>query len=136
MPGRRWTSGSIPQFWIAAKSLWRRRDESEMVRLGSVNDVPVGAARTFAFPTEHDPCVLVRADENSFVAYSQKCTHLSCAVVPHVEEGVIRCPCHEGFFDLASGRPISGPPRRPLSRVRLEVRGGEIFAAGIDERTA
>lgn len=127
---------TVGQFWIAAQSWWRRRsDESGLVRLASVNELPVGAMQTFAFPTEHDPCVLVRPDERTFVAYSQKCTHLSCAVVPRVEEGVIRCPCHEGFFDLASGRPISGPPRRPLSRVRLEVRGDQIFAAGLEERT-
>jgi Rieske Fe-S protein len=55
--------------------------------------------------------------------------------VPRVEEGVIRCPCHEGIFDLASGRPLAGPPRRPLSRVRLDVRGGDLFAVGIEERT-
>ena len=127
---------TVGQFWIAAQSWWRQRGgESDRVRLASVNDLPVGAMQTFAFPTEHDPCVLVRSDERTFVAYSQKCTHLSCAVVPRVEEGVIRCPCHEGFFDLASGRPISGPPRRPLSRVRLEIRGDQIFAAGVDERT-
>jgi len=127
---------TVGQFWIAAEN-WRRRrrGQPEMVRLTSMRELPVGATQVFAYPTEHDPCILVRSDERTLVAYSQKCTHLSCAVLPRVEEGVIRCPCHEGFFDLASGRPIAGPPRRPLSRVRLEVRGGDIFAAGVDERT-
>jgi Rieske Fe-S protein len=46
------------------------------------------------------------------------------------------CPCHEGTFDLATGRPVAGPPRRPLPRVRLEVRGDEIFASGLELRTA
>ena len=127
---------TVGQFWIAAQNWWRRRrGEPPMVRLGSVDDVPVGESRTFAYPTEHDPCVLVRSADRTFVAYSQRCTHLSCAVVPRVEEGVIRCPCHEGFFDLASGRPIAGPPRRPLSRVRLEIRDGGVFANGVEERT-
>jgi len=123
------------QFWIAMQNWWRRRSGSGTVRLASVNDVPVGATHTFTYPTEHDPCILVRLDQGTFLAYSQKCTHLSCAVVPRVEEGVIRCPCHEGFFDLASGRPIAGPPRRPLSIVRLDIRGDEIFASGIENRT-
>jgi len=123
------------QFWIAMQNWWRRRSGPGIVRLASVDDVPVGATHTFTFPTEHDPCILVRPDERTFLAYSQKCTHLSCAVVPRVEDGVIRCPCHEGFFDLASGRPIAGPPRRPLSIVRLDIRGNEIFAAGIEDRT-
>jgi Rieske Fe-S protein len=123
------------QLWIAARSWWRERGESGEVRLTAVADLPVGSTQTFAYPTDHDPCVLIRTADRSFVAYSQKCTHLSCAVVPRVEEGVIRCPCHEGYFDLATGRPIAGPPRRPLSRVRLDVRGGEIFAAGVEDRT-
>jgi nitrite reductase/ring-hydroxylating ferredoxin subunit len=124
------------QFWIAAQNWWRRRrGETELVRLASVTELPIGTARTFAYPTEHDPCILVRTGERTFVAYIQKCTHLSCAVLPDVEEGVIRCPCHDGVFDLASGRPIAGPPRRPLSQVQFRIRGDEIFAAGIEERT-
>src|SRR5262249_25143256 len=128
---------TVGQGWIAVQN-WRRRrrGQPKIVRLASVNDMPVGTAQTFAYPTEHDPCMLVRSDERRFLAYSQKCTHLSCAVVPRVEEGVIRCPCHEGLFDLASGRPIAGPPRRPLSIVRLDIRGNEIFATGLEERTA
>jgi Rieske Fe-S protein len=80
--------------------------------------------------------VLVRTADRTFVAYSQKCTHLSCAVLPQVAAGVIRCPCHDGLFDLASGRPLAGPPRRPLSRVTLQFNGDQIFATGVEERTA
>jgi Rieske Fe-S protein len=53
-----------------------------------------------------------------------------------VAAGVLRCPCHHGLFDLATGRPLAGPPRRPLDRIRLDIRGGEIFAVGVEERTA
>ena len=127
------TSG---QFWIAAHNWWRRRvGQLEIRRIASLNDVPVGGAVTFAYPTEHDPCVPVRAADREFVAYGQKCTHLSCAVRPRFEAGVLECPCHEGSFDLASGRPIAGPPRRPLTRVHLEVRGGDVFATAVEERT-
>jgi Rieske Fe-S protein len=126
---------TVGQLWIAARAWLRRRAGPDPVRLASVNDVPVGVAQTFAYPDEHDPCVLIRSAEGTFVAYSQKCTHLSCAVLPRVEEGVIRCPCHEGIFDLMSGRPLAGPPRRPLSRIRLDIRGGDIFATGVEERT-
>jgi Rieske Fe-S protein len=127
---------TVGQLWIAAQNWFRRgRGQPQLVRVAGVNEVPVGATRMFAYPTEQDPCVLVRSAENGFVAYSQRCTHLSCAVLPHVEAGALRCPCHEGIFDLASGRPIAGPPRRPLTRVRLEWHGDQIFAAGIEERT-
>ena len=127
---------TVGQFWIAAQNWWRRRRGGPAIaRVASTADVPIGGARLFSYPTEHDPCVLVRTGDRSFVAYSQKCTHLSCAVLPEVASGVIRCPCHDGVFDLASGRPLAGPPRRPLSRVTLQFNGDHIVATGIEERT-
>jgi Rieske Fe-S protein len=127
---------TVGQFWILAENWWRRRrGEPEIRRVAALSDVPVGGVLTFAFPSEHDDCVAVRTSEVELVAYSQKCTHLSCAVRPLVDRSVIHCPCHEGYFDLRSGRPIAGPPRRPLPVVRLEVRGDGIYATGIEERT-
>ncbi|WP_410959982.1 ubiquinol-cytochrome c reductase iron-sulfur subunit, partial [Salmonella sp. SAL4434] len=79
--------------------------------------LPVGGAKAFSYPEEHDTCLLVRVDEETYVAFSQECTHLSCAVVPQPEKNRFFCPCHEGAFDLVTGRPIAGPPRRPLPRV-------------------
>ena len=78
--------------------------------------------------------MLVRLTDAEFVAYSQKCTHLSCAVIPKPAEGVFHCPCHEGIFDLRSGRAIAGPPPRPLPRIALELRGDDIYATGVDTR--
>jgi Rieske Fe-S protein len=126
---------TVGQLWIGVQNWWRRRrGQSEIVRVASLPEIPVGATRTFAYPTAHDPCILVRPDQQTLLAYSQTCTHLSCAVVPRIEEGVLRCPCHEGVFELSSGRPIAGPPRRPLSLVRLQLRGADIFAAGVEDR--
>src|SRR5262245_13904783 len=127
---------TVGQFWIAAEQwLHRSQDVVPGQRLASPDDLPVGGTLTFTYPTEHDPCVLVRLSSTEFVAYSQKCTHLSCAVIPRPSEGVLHCPCHNGFFELRDGRPVAGPPRRPLPKVRLEVRGRDIFAVGIDLRT-
>jgi nitrite reductase/ring-hydroxylating ferredoxin subunit len=128
---------TVGQFWIAAQN-WvrRRRGRMEMMHVASIADVPVGGMSVFSYPTAHDPCVLVRTGDRTFVAYSQKCTHLSCAVLPQVAAGSIRCPCHDGLFDLATGRPLAGPPRRPLSRVTLQFNGDQIFATGVEERTA
>ena len=128
---------TVGQFWIAAQNWLRRlRGQPEIVRLAALSQLPPGATHAFAYPTEHDRCLLMRGKDGTLVAYNQECTHLSCAVVPRVDEGVLRCPCHEGYFELASGRPVAGPPRRPLSRVRLEVRGDEIYATGIEARTS
>jgi Rieske Fe-S protein len=124
------------QLWIGLQNwLRRRRGLPEMRRIAAVDEVPIGGAVTFTYPEVHDDCILVRLDERRFVAYGQKCTHLSCAVRPVRSEGVLQCPCHEGSFDLASGRPVAGPPRRPLDLVRLELRQREIYATGVVERT-
>lgn len=127
---------TVGQFWIGAQN-WvrRRRGALEIRRIGALNQLAPGGVMTFTYPGPEDDCVLVRTRDGALVAYSQKCTHLSCAVRPRVEEGTVHCPCHEGYFDLGTGRPIAGPPRRPLARVLLQVRGNEIYAAGVEERT-
>jgi Rieske Fe-S protein len=78
----------------------------------------------------------VRLTASEFVAFGQQCTHLSCAVIPRPQEGSFYCPCHEGRFDLRTGVPTAGPPQRPLTRILLERRGREIYAVGVEERTA
>jgi len=124
------------QFWLLGSSLLRRSDEAEEMAITQVDDVVVGGSLVFKYPQENSPArLLVRLDEETFVAYEQQCTHLTCPVIPDVERGELHCPCHEGIFDLQSGRPLAGPPRRPLARVTLEVREGVVYATGIEERT-
>jgi nitrite reductase/ring-hydroxylating ferredoxin subunit len=126
---------AVGQLWIGVKSLLRRgRGRPPVARVARLDDVPVGGTVAFSYPGRNDPCLLVRPDEGTVVAYGQKCTHLSCAVVPRPERGELHCPCHVGSFDLATGRPVAGPPRRPLPRVTLEVRRGVVYATGVEER--
>ena len=127
---------TVGQFWIAAQNwLRRRRGEPEIRAVARLDELPAGGIITFAYPESHDDCVLVRTHDGALLAYSQKCTHLSCAVQPRLAEGVIHCPCHDGYFDLASGRAIAGPPRRPLPKILLEVRGDQIYAVGVEVKT-
>jgi len=124
------------QLWIAAENWYRRRSgQPAVLPIAAVDTVPVGGSVAFMYPDEQEPCRLVRLTSDEFVAFNQKCTHLSCAVIPRLDEGSFFCPCHEGRFDLRTGVPIAGPPRRPLTRIVLERRGAEIFAVGVEERT-
>jgi Rieske Fe-S protein len=126
----------VGQVWIGAENILRKRRGKPPERaIAAIDQIPVGTAMPFAYPGEHDPCLLIRRSETDFVAYGQKCTHLSCAVIPNVERGQLLCPCHEGCFDMTSGRPIAGPPRRPLPSVTLSVRNKTIYATGVVERT-
>jgi Rieske Fe-S protein len=74
----------------------------------------------------------VRLRDDTYVAYGQKCTHLSCVVYYQAQTGEIHCPCHEGRFAAADGRVLAGPPPRPLPRIVLERQGDEIWATGVD----
>jgi Rieske Fe-S protein len=126
---------AVGQLWIAALNWWRRRSgPTEARRIAAMDDLAIGGALTFTYPVEHEPCVLVRVGPSELVAFSQKCTHLSCAVIPRPEEEAFYCPCHEGRFDLRTGVPTAGPPRRPLPRISLEIRGRDVYATGVEER--
>jgi Rieske Fe-S protein len=134
------TSGAFVagQAWIAAQDLVRSKRETGKPlrqRIASLAEVPVGDVLSFSYPTERDHCLLVRISDSEIVAFSQACTHLSCAVVPKVAEGVFECPCHAGYFDLRTGVNIAGPPPRPLPRILLEVVSGDVFATGVEQRT-
>ena len=127
---------TMGQLWIGLQNWYRkRRDQPGIQRIASQDDLAIGAAMSFTYPDAHEPCLLVRVSEREFVAFSQKCTHLSCAVIPRPAEGSFVCPCHDGRFDLRTGAPTAGPPRRPLPRIRLELRGRDIVAVGVEERT-
>jgi len=127
---------TVGQWWIGLQNWWRRRDAQLPVhRITSIDAVAVGSALTFTYPDAHEPCLLVRPSADEFVAFSQKCTHLSCAVIPRPAEGSFYCPCHEGRFDLRTGVPTAGPPSRPLPRIVLEIRGRDVYAVGVEVRT-
>jgi Rieske Fe-S protein len=122
----------VGQAYIVFSSWMRQRQAPPATaEIAAVADVPVQSTKLFYYPTANDPCVLVRLAENEYVAYSQKCTHLSCPVIPEPARGQIRCPCHEGFYDLRTGDVLAGPPERPLPRITLEIRNGRIYATGV-----
>jgi Rieske Fe-S protein len=91
-----------------------------------------GTSMLFRYPTDADPCILIKTGRGELKAYSQVCTHLSCAVRYEAEANTIACPCHRGFFAVEDGRPTAGPPTRPLPRVRLEARADGIYAVGME----
>ena len=126
---------AVGQVWIVFQNFTRkRRGQPPIRRIGRLDAIPAGGTMTFDYPSAGDPCLLIRTGADRFLAYSQKCTHLSCAVTPQTEENRLYCPCHHGFFDLATGSPIAGPPRRPLPRITLEIRDGALYATGVKVR--
>jgi nitrite reductase/ring-hydroxylating ferredoxin subunit len=127
---------AIGQLWILVQNYWRKsRGLPPLLKIVDLREIAVGASKVFDYPGPHEPCVLVRVDRVRFLAYSQNCTHLSCPIIPKVQQGQFHCPCHEGVFDMATGEALAGPPHRKLIAVKLEVRNGAVYAAGMEERT-
>jgi Rieske Fe-S protein len=71
---------------------------------------PAGLGRRVAF---------VRNDgDGTFTAMANTCMHVGCPV--RAFPTGFGCPCHGGQYDL-EGRPIAGPPVRPLNRYETSV---------------
>jgi Rieske Fe-S protein len=102
----------------------------ETVITDDVDALPVGGEVRFAYPTDNDPAVLLRLDDDVFAAYSTVCTHLACEVLWVPEDRDLYCPCHNGHFNPDNGAPTSGPPKRPLPEIVLERRANSIIAVG------
>lgn len=118
--------------WILIRSwLWREPQFSPLT-VARLGEIPVGGTKQFSFPQPQDHCLLIRLGENDYVAYSQKCTHLSCAVYYSAGQDRLECPCHQGYFSARDGSVLQGPPPRPLPRVVLHARDGALVAVSVE----
>ena len=118
-------------YFVAKNALTPRAESGPTVKIATTTELPIGGVKLFRYPTEADPAMLIRLAEERFVAFRQRCTHLSCPVHFNAEKTQLDCPCHNGTFDARTGRVLGGPPPRPLPRIALKLENGEIFAAGL-----
>jgi Rieske Fe-S protein len=130
----------VGQICIGIRNWIRHRQgEPSRQQIATLDQISVGGTLSFHYPEHHDNCLLLRPKEGPLLAYDQRCTHLSCGVIPEwsdqLQDCRLDCPCHHGVFDMATGRPIAGPPRRPLTRITIEVQGNAVYATGVEERT-
>jgi Rieske Fe-S protein len=126
------TLGSLGMFagnlWSLVKSRLRKARTFQRSVIARVGEIPVGGVKLFQYPKPGEQCIMIRTAEDSYVAYSQKCTHLSCAVFYSREHDRLECPCHQGYFSVKDGSVLQGPPTRPLPRVVLERSGDQLIA--------
>lgn len=117
--------GGLMAWWASLRTI----DTGEPQAVVALADIPIGGTHLFDYPTLQDPAILLRLEEETVIGFSQKCTHLGCVVYWAPEESRLECPCHEGIFNL-EGRPVAGPPERPLARIDTEIRDGMVWALG------
>jgi len=121
-------------FFVLQKARGHQRNYPQ-TQVAAVGDLPVGSVKLFRYPTENDPAILLRLTEEKYVAFAQRCTHLSCPVFydsDHPDGPRLECPCHDGAFDAATGAVLEGPPPRGLPRISLRIQDGAILACGIE----
>lgn len=95
----------------------------EAVLIGSEAKVPLGEAVALDLGGQK---MMVLRTEEGVVAFSRRCTDLGCLVSWNKERQQFLCPCHQGVFDK-TGRNIAGPPPRPLDRMEVVKRGGQLY---------
>ena len=85
-----------------------------------VEELTPGNSFLFTYRDADDRCILIHTPKGEWRAYRQTCTHLGCAV--RWDGRRLECPCHQGAFEVDRGFPVAGPPTRPLSRLKVELR--------------
>jgi Rieske Fe-S protein len=113
----------------AGRRLWRNivANQTVATRVIAVSEIPIGGYTLFKYPTGDDPCILLRLEQDRFVAYNQQCSHLSCPVMFNPANRHLECPCHKGFFSAEDGRVIAGPPKRGLDALKVSIRRDEVW---------
>lgn len=115
----------------ARKLITGETEEQPAQKIADVAALKPGDAIEFAYPSEQEGALLVCVKEGEYKAYQNACTHLKCPVYWSKEKSNLLCPCHHGVFDVMTGNPLAGPPRRPLPEIELKVENGAIFAIGV-----
>jgi cytochrome b6-f complex iron-sulfur subunit len=95
------------------------------VSLGNPDDLKPGTGKNFAFGSK--PALVIRNKEGEFTAFIATCSHLGCTVALDPATNIIRCPCHGGTYDPASGKNVGGPPPKPLQPLAALVEDGKLI---------
>lgn len=114
--------------WILIRRWLRKAIVYPRAAVARIGEIPVGGVKLFQYPKQGEQCIMIRTAQDDYVAYSQKCTHLSCAVFYARANNRLECPCHQGYFSIEDGSVLQGPPTRPLPRVVLERNGDQLIA--------
>lgn len=112
----------------------RNSTDTRVMRIARVGELGVNEAKVFTYPDPYAQGILINLPNRGLVAYSDVCTHLSCAVLYQPSENRLYCPCHEGVYDPYTGDVRAGPPPRPLPTIQLAVQNGYVYAIKEIER--
>ncbi len=90
------------------------KENNKWIELGKVNDFENG--KTYSFP--NNKVFLHCTNDGYFLALSNKCTHLGCAI--NLSNNSFVCPCHSSHFDEL-GNAIQAPAKRALDYFPIKI---------------
>ncbi len=135
---------AFPMLRAFSSPLFRTSRKANWIRLGEVDAIEPGVPSKVDFvQTMSDAWVETRAlrnvwvyteDNEHFTVYNGRCTHLGCSYGYDAQQGVFRCPCHQGVFDVKTGAVLGGPPPRPLDQLEVRIDDGLLYAEIRDYR--
>jgi Rieske Fe-S protein len=96
------------------------------IAVGKVSELPVNQGKIFKFGRK--PGILVHTPEGEIKAFIAICTHLECTVQYRADMKLIWCACHNGKYDT-NGVNIAGPPPKPLTALKVNIKGDEIYVS-------
>jgi chlorite dismutase len=95
--------------------------------VADVSEVPPGASKRVYLGTD---AIAIFNVDGKFYACSDRCTHGRASL----SEGsvdpktcILTCPWHGGRFELATGKPVDGPPVIPVKTYKVKVEGEQIL---------
>ena len=118
-----WAIGFVAPVLSYVWPAQKRGPSVQTVSAGKVDELTEWQHKMIA--VNGQPVIVVRTPQG-FRAFTAICTHLGCIVGWDAARHQIACPCHAGFFDI-SGRPVAGPPPRPLAEHGVAVVNGEVL---------
>jgi 3-phenylpropionate/trans-cinnamate dioxygenase ferredoxin subunit len=96
------------------------------VKVCSVDDVAKG--EVIAAKVDDADVAIVRADDDSFYAIKDECSHANIALSEgEVDDCTLECWLHGSRFDLRTGKPSGPPATEPVPVYPVEIRDGDIY---------
>jgi arsenite oxidase small subunit len=136
------TAGAVTLATGADVAHAARQASYPKLRVAQLSKLRPNRPVAFSYPLKAQPNVLLDVGRavpkgvgprRSIVAYSLLCQHMGCPVAYDAKLREFVCPCHQSRYDPERlGSIIQGLAMQPLPRVLLQVRGGAVWAVGVD----
>lgn len=99
---------------------------ADFIPVISTSDVPIGTKKQVTVKGKH---IMIVNVDGTYFAVDDRCTHMGCplAAKGSIQGKTIVCGCHNGTFDLTTGKVLAPPPTIPLAIYRVSVEGDMVL---------